>query len=204
MPVDTEDPTKPANTDEIGDPDIGIQVEMRALKAKCINMATAIAALQAAGNAGIFPIGAITPYAGAVAPTGFMLCEGQELARVGTYAALFAVVGITFGVGDGVTTFNLPDFRGRVPVAAGTGTGLTARTLGDKVGAETHVLTTPEMPAHTHQVGTYYGVLSGAGNAINSPVLGSTTTDLTSSTGGGGAHNNMQPSLVTSFIIRVI
>ncbi len=63
----------------------------------------------------------ILPYGGSAAPTNWFLCDGTAKNRT-TYATLFAVVSTTFGVGDGSTTFNLPDLRGRVPVGAGTGT----------------------------------------------------------------------------------
>lgn len=61
------------------------------------------------------PPGALVPYAGASAPTGFLLCDGSAVSRT-TYAALYGVIGATYGAGDGSTTFNLPDLRGRVPV----------------------------------------------------------------------------------------
>jgi len=91
----------------------------------------------------------IQQYAGASAPTGYLLCQGQAVSR-STYAALFAVVGTTYGSGDGSTTFNLPDLRQRVPVGKHT-TG-TFSTLGVAGGAETHSITAAEMPAHTHSV----------------------------------------------------
>lgn len=69
----------------------------------------------------LIPTGLILPYGGSAAPTNWFLCDGTAKNRV-TYATLFAIVGTTFGVGDGSTTFNLPDLRGRMPVGAGTGT----------------------------------------------------------------------------------
>lgn len=106
--------------------------------------------------------GIIEMYAGATAPTGYLLCDGSAVSRT-TYAALFAVTGTTYGSGDGSTTFNLPDLRGRLPMGAGTGVGLnssgtgapsgtaqTARTRGQWLGEETHQLTTTEMPIHNH------------------------------------------------------
>lgn len=95
------------------------------------------------------PVGAVLPYAGAAAPAGWLLCDGGAVSRT-TYAALFGVVGTTFGAGDGASTFNLPDLRGRSALGAGAGPGLTSRTLAAKGGAETHVLATAEMPAHGH------------------------------------------------------
>lgn len=80
------------------------------------------------------PIGTILPYGGASAPSGWFLCKGQALSRT-TYSELFAVIGTSFGVGDGSTTFNLPDMRETVPVGIGTrGWGVTDHdvyTLGE-------------------------------------------------------------------------
>jgi microcystin-dependent protein len=92
--------------------------------------------------AGIGPL----PWLGATAPAGWLLCDGSAVSRT-TYAALFAEIGTTCGPGDGSTTFNLPDMRGRVPVGKNTGTFLT---LGQQGGEEAHALTSGEMPPHTH------------------------------------------------------
>ena len=80
---------------------------------------------------------------------GWLLCDGREVFR-SAYPSLFAVIGTSFGVGNGSTTFNLPDGRGRVPGFVGTGNGLTARAIGQKAGAETHTLIASEMPTHNH------------------------------------------------------
>ena len=87
----------------------------------------------------------------AAAPTNWLLCQGQAVSRA-TYAALFAVVGTSFGVGDGATTFNLPDLQGRSPLGAGTGAGLTARTTGTKVGVEDVTLSAAQsgLVGHNH------------------------------------------------------
>jgi microcystin-dependent protein len=146
------------------------------------------------------PAGVMMDWGGATAPDQWLLCNGAAVSR-STYAALFANIGITFGVGNGTTTFNLPDSRGRATIGAGQGTSLTNRVLATNVGTETHTLTEAEMPSHTH---TY---------AINSDSTGSTraknagadegTDQLnTGSKGDGGAHNNMQPSLVVTKIIK--
>jgi len=103
----------------------------------------------------VFPKGMITPFGGSSAsvPTGWFLCDGTTKSRT-TYAALFAVIGTTYGVGDGSTTFNLPDLLGRVPMGAGAGTGLTARTLGTELGVESVTLTSAQSgsPSHDHGV----------------------------------------------------
>jgi microcystin-dependent protein len=108
------------------------------------------------------PTGSLFPFAGSAAPTGYLLCDASAVSRT-TYATLFGVIGTTYGSGDGSTTFNLPDLRGRLPMGAGTGTGLnssgtglpsgtaqTARTMGQWFGEETHALTTAELASHTH------------------------------------------------------
>ena len=90
--------------------------------------------------------GVIQMFAGSTPPAGWLLCDGSAVSRT-DYATLFAAIGTTWGVGDGSTTFNLPDLRGRAPIGAGTGSGLTARTLGGTLGSEA-------VQSHTHGKGT--------------------------------------------------
>jgi microcystin-dependent protein len=107
------------------------------------------------------PAGMVVPYAGTTAPSGWLLCYGQAVSRT-TYATLFAVTSTTYGTGDGSTTFNIPDLRGRVVAGQDdmggssanrltdqTG-GLNGDTLGATGGAETHTLTEAQLAAHTH------------------------------------------------------
>jgi microcystin-dependent protein len=159
--------------------------------------------LLALGGGTAVPAGALFPYGGSSAPSGYLLCDGAAVSRA-TYAALFAVVGTAFGAGDGSTTFNLPDMRGRIPLGeddmggtpANRVTDAQADTVGGFLGAETHVLLTAEMPAHTHAatVITGSGILDAGGNYG--------TTSATGSTGGGGAHNNLQPCLTVKYIVK--
>lgn len=93
--------------------------------------------------------GEITSFAGAVVPSGWLLCDGTAVSRA-TYATLFSAIGTSYGVGNGSTTFNVPDYRGRSVVGAGAGTGLTNRVIGQALGEETHVLSVTEMPSHAH------------------------------------------------------
>ena len=138
-------------------------------------------------------------HGGSSAPTGWLLCDGTAVSRT-TYAALFTIVGTTYGTGNGSTTFNLPDIRGRAPIGAGQGSGLTNRGLAATGGAETHTLSIAEMPAHTHNYTR--GVDNNAGSNFATPASAATAAETTTSTGGGGAHNNMQPFLVLNYIIK--
>jgi microcystin-dependent protein len=95
------------------------------------------------------PVGALQLYAGSSTPTGWLLCDGTAYSRA-TYASLFALISTTYGTGDGSSTFNVPDFRGRSPIGVGTGSGLTARALAATVGVETHPLVLAELPSHNH------------------------------------------------------
>ena len=97
----------------------------------------------------ITPIGVIRLFAGSVAPDGWLICNGSTVSR-SAYNNLFKVIGTTYGAGNSNTTFTLPDMRGRIPICAGTGTSLTARTLGSNVGAETVTLSEANMASHTH------------------------------------------------------
>lgn len=167
-------------------------------------------------------------WSGAASRAGALACDGSAVSR-SVYAALFGAIGTTYGVGDGSTTFNLPDLQGRVPMGAGAGPGLTVRSAGQEVGTESHVLTTAEIPAHTHPVTDpghahppQYG---GSGYAFNDPSATDYTTsyqpslsnsalaygnEATATTGvtvgnnagGGGSHPNIQPSTVGYWFIK--
>lgn len=141
----------------------------------------------------------------------FLACDASAVSRT-TYAALFALLGTTWGAGDGSTTFNLPDARGRVPMGAGSGSGLTARAVGETGGEERHLLTTNEMPTHAHNfyADTSY-LLQGAkagGSQINpwatsgNGYTKGSEISGTQSAGSGGDHNNIQPFYVVKTFIR--
>lgn len=87
--------------------------------------------------------------ASGVATVGWLVCDGTAVART-AYPALFAAIGTVWGAGDGSSTFNLPDLRGRALMGAGQGAGLSARALGALIGVETVALTVAQMPAHGH------------------------------------------------------
>lgn len=156
----------------------------------------------------LIPAGGLMPYAGSAAPTGWLLCAGQAVSRT-TYAALFTAIGTTYGVGDGSTTFNLPDLRGRTIAGKdnmeGTaanrltsgGSGITGTTLGAAGGAETHTLTSAQIPAHTHTGSTdTAGSHSHEGGVATSTFGGSAPTASVSGSGAGattstaGAHSH--------------
>jgi microcystin-dependent protein len=172
------------------------------------------------------PVGTISPYAGASAPANWLLCDGSAVSRA-TYAALFAVTGTAYGVGDGSTTFNVPDLRGRIVVGSGTGaqqgaagsgvitggTALTARSVGQFFGDERTELHTHTQNAHSHQFIPKYGGsrgttvnmdVPGFGNdyGLDNSFIGSTTATNQNTFAGTGA--NLQPSVVTSYIIKAV
>ena len=151
--------------------------------------------------------GIIDMYGGASVPTGALLCNGSAVSRT-TYATLFGVIGTTFGGGDGSTTFNVPDLRGRSPLGAGTGTaaGATAHTLGSQPttgasGEEAHALTIAELAAHSHTLTVYQNVAGGSGNVRADTTTATPANPSTSTVGSGTAHNIMQPSAAVNFII---
>lgn len=155
------------------------------------------------------PTGASLEFAGATAPTGWLLQDGSAVSRT-TYSDLFAVIGTIHGAGDGLTTFNVPDHRGRVGVGVGTATGAngaTAHTLGQKGGEETHALTAAENGPHTHNVNMRWGGTIGAGNAADAPPrsYGGTLDSVsffTLSSGSGTPHNTLPPYIGLNYIIK--
>ena len=105
----------------------------------------------------LIPAGTMVLFGGTSAPSGWLLCDGAAYSRT-TYAALFAAINTRWGVGDGSTTFNIPDLRGRAPIGEGQGSGLTNRTLGSKLGEESHALTLAENGSHAHTGGLHQHV----------------------------------------------
>jgi microcystin-dependent protein len=167
------------------------------------------AAAIAAAAAGQAPIGVVVDYAGSVAPTNYALCYGQELSRT-DYAALFAVIGVQYGAGNGSTTFNLPDTRGRVVAGKDNMGGSSAsrltsisNALGSFGGEESHTLSVNEMPTHNHDMLGFSGAQNNAGGQPGSSDVGTANTNFTQTAGGNAAHNNVQPTLVLNKIIKV-
>lgn len=154
-------------------------------------------------------------FAGNFAPRGWAFCDGQLLA-VSQNDALFSLLGTIYG-GDGRTTFGLPDLRGRIPIHAGHGPGLSERRLGAKGGAETVTLTVNQMPSHTH------GPLKATGTIANERapqgrVLARTSgqdiyqeemdenmsSQSITNVGGSRSHTNLMPFLCIHFIIALV
>ena len=160
----------------------------------------------------LIPIGTLVEFAGtAGSPAMWLECNGQAVSRA-TYATLFTNLGTIYGVGDGATTFNLPDRRGRVAVGIGsdnsTGGRITVSTaasitLGGTFGAETQTLDVTQIPSHNHSNWMINTPLDGGftGSGIAS---GGTQSGTTSSTGGGLPHPNVQPSMFTRYYIRAL
>jgi microcystin-dependent protein len=160
-------------------------------------------------------IAEIRVFAGTFAPQGYALCNGQLL-PVSQNAALFAVIGTTYG-GDGVTSFALPNLQGRANNHMGAGPGLSPYVQGETAGEETHTLIVEEMPAHNHAL--VAAATETTATPSTSVVLGSPTaliptygaaaslTSLSptsvSPTFDGGAHENRQPYLVLNYIIAL-
>lgn len=187
-------------------------------------------AMQVTGSetVGLVPVGAGIDYWGTVAPANWAFAYGQALSRT-TYAALFAAYGTAYGAGDGSTTFNVPDKRGRASLGkdnmGGTPanrvtnavSGITATTLGavggdQRLHAHNHT-TTVNDPGHSHSLPSYSNANSGTqvedANTSGSPqsaVTGSAATGITVDvvTSGAGTAQNVQPSIVGNYIIRVL
>jgi microcystin-dependent protein len=166
-------------------------------------------------------IGQVLLFAGDYAPKGWSICDGSLL-NISDYPELFIVLGTTYG-GDGITTFKLPDLRGRVAVGTGTGSGLTQRNSGDIGGSESNTLSENNLPAHDHNVsasvslGTVSNQPSGNGNflpisvganfyssAQSTAQLNPATIDVSEdSVGSGDAVNNMPPFQSLNYIIAI-
>ena len=158
-------------------------------------------------------VGEIRMFAGNFAPRGWAFCDGQLLA-VSQNDALFSLLGTIYG-GDGRTTFGLPDLRGRIPIHAGTGPGLSPRRLGAKGGTEKETLTVNQLPSHTHPMQATANLSTSPnpqGNVFARSVGDVYTTDFTpspmnagvvSKVGGSQPHTNLMPFLCINFIIAL-
>lgn len=159
-------------------------------------------------------IGEIRMFAGNFAPADWQFCNGQLLS-ISNYAALFTLLGTTYG-GDGQNTFALPDLRSRVPVHAGTLTGGGTYPIGKSAGVETVTVATAQMPAHDHPfastgngvfdspTGEVLGVPpSGTSLYVSGAPAGTLNPAANVAVGGSQPHDNRMPYLATSFIISL-
>jgi len=182
------------------------------------------------GNVTQVPAGIVSAFAGVTAPAGWLMCFGQAVSRT-EYSALFTALSTTYGSGDGTTTFNIPDMRGRAIAGVDnmggtaasrlTSTVLSAsNTLGATGGTQTHTLTSAEMPSHTHTQDAHGHAVQRTNSAATSVGADAsalykpqqstgasyfdtqTATATNQSTGGGGAHLNTQPTIVLNYIIK--
>lgn len=153
----------------------------------------------------LLPSGSVIEYAGDTAPNGWLICDGSAISRE-IYANLFEVIGSTFGGGDGTTTFNIPNLKGKIPVGLNSDDS-DFNILGKEGGEKTHILKINEIPSHNHRQ-TVTASRTGSGstyvswNANN--LTGNTDKDArnTLNTGGGEAHNNLQPYITLNYIIK--
>lgn len=159
----------------------------------------------AANTTSAVPAGHILPWPGNAAPAGYSFAYGQAVSRT-TYAAAFAVYSTVYGSGDGSTTFNLPDLRGRTIFGRDDMGGSPANrittngiVLGSTGGEDKHLLTVLEMPSHTHTYTAWSASGSGASNGSGNGGISSNT----GAQGGGTSHNNMPPYTVMNWIVKL-
>jgi len=158
-------------------------------------------------------VGEVRMFAGNFAPRGWAFCDGQLLA-VSQNDALFSLFGTIYG-GDGRTTFGLPDLRGRIPIHAGTGPGLSPRRLGAKGGAEKVTLTVNQLPSHSHPLQATSANASSrnpSGLGLSRAQFDAYHEDLdpltlsnksVTNVGGSRSHTNLQPFLCINYIVAL-
>lgn len=157
--------------------------------------------------AGAAPIGSMSLFAGSTSPDGWLFCDGSAVSRE-TYSDLFNAIGVDYGAGDGSTTFNIPDFRGRSVLGAGQGSGLTNRSLGDTGGDESVTLVEGQLPTvtpsvndpqHTHGItDPQHSHANSSGNFVNDGA----GTEYSTTAGNKGALNANTGSSSTGITVN--
>ena len=200
-----------------------IDTQLKAANDAAGGSSTALTNLINSIRAYIEPIGSIKPWPAPTVPPGWFPCDGWEISRT-DYAGLFAVIGTTWGGGNGSTTFNIPNFVSRVPVHRDN----VSIVVGTQGGENTHSLLTQEMPPHAHvgttevapdHVHSYTSasvatpanqMTAGFGFAVSTPAASTGGAGAhghnftTGNTGGGIPHNNMQAFSGVMWIIKVV
>jgi microcystin-dependent protein len=165
-------------------------------------------------------LGEIRMFAGNFNPRGWAFCAGQ-LVPIAQNDALYALLGTTYG-GDGITTFGLPDMRGRLPINQGQGPGLSNYVIGQMAGTESVTLTVTQMPAHSHSLSatdatasqpaptntSFLATLLGTAEIYAIPGAnplrqGTLNANSISAAGGSQPHNNLMPIMAINFIIAL-
>jgi microcystin-dependent protein len=148
-------------------------------------------------------VGQILLFGGNFAPKGWAMCNGQ-LMSIAQNTALFSLLGTMYG-GDGMTTFALPDLRGRAPIGMGQGPGLSSYAQGEAAGTETTTLNISNLPAHTHTLFGASGPASGPDRGIESQATAAKvpSNDEMAPTGSNAPFDNRSPYLAMNYIIAL-
>lgn len=168
---------------------MGILLDLKALLTKMLQTSSVV--------------GEIKAYAGSTVPNGWLICDGSAISRT-DYPLLFNAIGTLWGVGDGSTTFNLPNLKGKVPVGYDS-SQTEFDTVGESGGAKTVTLNVNQIPSHAHAISNWTQLkvyATGTGKYAAGYQSGASTG--TTAAGGGQAHNNLQPYAVVKYIICAI
>lgn len=166
-------------------------------------------------TAASLPAGSVTQFAGANAPAGWLLMYGQAVSRT-EYEGLFLAIGTTYGAGDGSTTFNLPDARGRALIGkddmggsaanrvTSGGSGINGALLGAVGGSEIVTLSEAQIASHSHSLKMDGGIFQGGSSATAAAHISAGTLfgNRIATAGSNNSHNNLPPALIVNYIIK--